>query len=78
MSQQLLSRASAEQTKPLPTELDSAASKLVYLYLRSAGESTVDELQADLDMRKISLYPLLKTLSKKGLVDREGEAYHLA
>lgn len=77
MSQQLLSRASAEQTTSLPTELDSAASKLVYLYLRSAGESTVDDLQAALDMRKISLYPLLTTLSKKGLVGHEGETYHL-
>jgi DNA-binding MarR family transcriptional regulator len=82
MSQQLLTRtAEAEpDAEPiaLPAELDSAPSKLVFLYLRTAGECTVDELQSALDMKKISLYPLLKTLSKKGLVDRRGEAYTTA
>ncbi|AUV81341.1 TrmB family transcriptional regulator [Salinigranum rubrum] len=78
MSQQLLTRA-ANETKPeIPTELDSTSSKLVYLYLRASGSCTIDELQASLDMQKISLYPLLKSLSKKGLVEGEGETYHLA
>lgn len=77
MTQKLLTR-SANETADIPTELDSTSSKLVYLYLRSVGECTIDELQASLDMKKISLYPLLKSLSKKGLVDSEGETYQLA
>lgn len=75
MSQQLLTRST---TSDLPTSLDSTASKLVYLYLDVAGECTVSDLQSSLDMQKISLYPLLKSLSKKDLVVRDGETYRLA
>ena len=84
MSQQLLtpeleSKSESEtETTTVPAELDSAASKLVYLYLGTAGECTVSDLQASLGMKKISLYPLLKSLSKQGLVDRDGERYSLA
>jgi predicted transcriptional regulator len=82
MSQQLLSRTTDAEVDAdpitLPNELDSAASKLVYLYLRTEGETTVDELQSALDMKKISLYPLLRSLSKKDLVDCEGESYATA
>jgi predicted transcriptional regulator len=78
MSQKLLTRSADAEQIALPNELDSAPSKLVYLYLRTAGECTVDDLQSSLDMKKISLYPLLKSLSKQGLVDREGETYTLA
>ena len=79
MSHQLLApETDAETTIDIPTELDSPASKLVYLYLETAGASTVNDLQASLDMGKISLYPLLKSLSKRGLVDRDGERYSLA
>ena len=77
MSQQLLTRTDGETTA-LPSELESTSSKLVYLYLRTTGECTVDDLQASLEMKKISLYPLLKSLSKKGLVNCEGETYSLA
>ena len=75
MSQQLLTRST---TSDLPTSLDSTASKLVYLYLDVAGESTVTDMESSLDMQKISLYPLLKSLSKKDLVVRDGETYRLA
>ena len=80
MSQQMLTPEleSEAETTTMPSELDSSASKLVYLYLKTAGECTVSELQASLDMKKISLYPLLKTLSKQNLVDRDGERYSLA
>jgi predicted transcriptional regulator len=78
MSQKLLTRSADAKQIALPNELDSASSKLVYLYLRTAGECTVDDLQSSLDMKKISLYPLLQTLSKQDLVDREGETYSLA
>jgi DNA-binding MarR family transcriptional regulator len=79
MSHQLLApeiEAEAEaEPISVPSELDSPASKLVYLYLQTRGECTVSDIQASLDMQKISLYPLLKSLSKRGLVDRDGERY---
>lgn len=77
MSHQLLAPEIEAEAEPIsvPSELDSPASKLVYLYLQTRGECTVSDIQASLDMQKISLYPLLKSLSKRGLVDRDGERY---
>ncbi|MEM4782391.1 MAG: helix-turn-helix domain-containing protein [Halalkalicoccus sp.] len=62
----------------IPTEIESAGSKLVYLYLSTAGEATIEELQASLGMKQLSLYPVLDTLSSDGLVTREGERYAVA
>ncbi|AGB38739.1 helix-turn-helix domain-containing protein [Natronococcus occultus] len=55
--------------------LQSPRTKLVYLYL-SQGEATVDTLQADLDINKTTLYPILQTLAGNGLVERaDGETF---
>lgn len=79
MSQQLLSRnADADADLTVPTELESTASKLVYLFVRTTGECTIDDLQSSLDMKKISLYPLLKSLAKKGLVEIDDGTYRPA
>lgn len=59
----------------IPAEIESASSKLVYLYLHTAGEATVEELQSSLGMKQLALFPVLDTLSSEGLVDREGERY---
>lgn len=64
-------RATAE----LPTRLDSAGAKLVYLYLFIENEVTIDELQAALGMKKVTLYPLLRTLTATNLVKRTGTTY---
>ena len=55
--------------------LDTAAAKLVYLYLHRNKEATIDELQAALGMKKITLYPLLRTLTATAHVDRTGDQY---
>jgi predicted transcriptional regulator len=66
--------ASATQITPIerfdvPEELVAADSKLVYLFVTVAGGATIDELHSTLDIKKISLYPVLETLSDRGLVD---------
>lgn len=59
----------------VPPELTSDGTKLVYLYLRVTGESTLDELNQSLEMKTISLLPILNTLESKELVNREGNIY---
>lgn len=59
----------------LPETLDTADAKLVYLYLRIENEATIDELHAALGMKKITLYPLLQTLTATDHVDRTGTQY---
>ncbi|WP_253736465.1 TrmB family transcriptional regulator [Halohasta salina] len=59
----------------VPAELTSDGTKLVYLYLQVTGESTVDELNQSLEMKTISLLPILNTLVGMDLVAREGNTY---
>ncbi|WP_227354056.1 helix-turn-helix domain-containing protein [Haladaptatus salinisoli] len=58
----------------LPDELVSPRAKLVYLYLATAQGATLDELQAGLDLPKIALYTIVRTLRERGLVEKEGNA----
>ena len=71
---------SIEQTPiaPMPDELDSPRAKLVYLSLATTGGATLDELQTGLDLPKITLYTIIRTLRERGLVNQEGEALTLA
>ena len=57
-----------------PAEL-SAKSKLVYFYLHTADGCHVDELQENLGLKKISLYPVLESLTERELVSRDGMTY---
>lgn len=59
----------------LPTQLNSSGAKLVYLYLNRVGGATVEELQTTLDLPKLTLYSLLRTLTNHGLVDQTGSTY---
>ncbi|WP_423744563.1 helix-turn-helix domain-containing protein (plasmid) [Haladaptatus sp. SPP-AMP-3] len=63
---------------PLPDELDSPRAKLVYLSLATTGGATLDELQTGLDLPKITLYTIIRTLRERGLVRQDGEALMLA
>ncbi|WP_396612297.1 MarR family transcriptional regulator [Haloferax sp. S1W] len=71
-----------QQTVPkveVPGELNSPAAKLVYLYLSTHDGASISDLQDGLEMKKISLYSILGTLSKRGLVRQEdAERYHIA
>lgn len=59
----------------LPDAFETSGTKLVYLYLRLENEATIDELQAALGMRKVTLYSLLRTLTATDLIDRSGSKY---
>lgn len=59
----------------IPIELDSSGSKLVYLYLRTVDEATIEELQTALDLRQLSLFPVLQTLEGADLIERDGMTY---
>jgi DNA-binding MarR family transcriptional regulator len=67
--------APTERSLAVPDAVDSPQAKLVYLYLSVSPGATVDELHASLDLRRISLLPVLDTLVERGLVDRDGERY---
>jgi predicted transcriptional regulator len=59
----------------LPSELVSAESKLVYLYLQTCESATIDDLHESLDMKRISIYPVLDSLREHDLVTREGQTF---
>jgi DNA-binding MarR family transcriptional regulator len=59
----------------LPKDLSAPESKLVYMAVAVAEGATVDDLQASLDLNKITLFPVLDTLAERGLIDREGSEY---
>jgi len=59
----------------VPTDLHSSETKLVYLCLAVRNGATVDELHEALDIRKISLFPVLRTLTDRDVVARDGATY---
>lgn len=61
--------------RPLPTELASSQSKLVYLYLEASGGATADELGQALTMKKITTLSVLGSLSNQELVEKHGVEY---
>lgn len=76
MEQQFATDQNAADTlDQLPTELSSPQAKLVYLYLDATGGSTLADLKATLSMQKIAILSVLSSLSKQGLVEKDGEMY---
>lgn len=59
----------------LPRELESPRAKLVYLYLSTRGEATVESLRDGLDLEKITLFSILDTLTSRGLVRKDADTY---
>jgi DNA-binding IclR family transcriptional regulator len=77
-SNKMLETETAPTAAPaLPPELQSPRAKLVYLYLTTNGDATVSEMGDSLGMKKLSLYSILKTLRKEGMVDCDGTTYAL-
>ena len=68
----------ATQTHAIPPSLQSPRAKLVYLFLSTNGTATINELQDGLNMKKISLYSILKTLRKQEIISKDGDRYALA
>ncbi|SDR01523.1 TrmB family transcriptional regulator [Halopelagius longus] len=59
----------------LPSDLQSPRAKLVYLYLRQTEEESLEHLRTALDMKTITLYPVLGSLVEKGHVRSDGDRY---
>jgi hypothetical protein len=62
-------------TVDLPAELDAPSAKLVYCYLTTAGASTVDDLCRALDLGKLTLFPLLRSLRSDGHIEKADGRY---
>ncbi|MFB6071647.1 MAG: helix-turn-helix domain-containing protein [Halobacterium sp.] len=61
--------------RQVPTSVESPRGKLVYLSLATRDSASVEELHGDLGVPRITLYSVLKTLQRRGLVDRDGDRY---
>jgi predicted transcriptional regulator len=59
----------------VPDDLTAADSKLVYLFVAVSDGVTVDDLQSSLGLKKICLFPVLDTLSERGLIARDDDEY---
>ncbi|GGM63844.1 TrmB family transcriptional regulator [Halarchaeum rubridurum] len=64
-----------QMPKGVPETVESARGKLVYLFLQFHEGATLDELRDGLDLQRITLFSVLKTLEERGVVDRDGETY---
>ncbi|OAQ53612.1 hypothetical protein HTG_04975 [Natrinema mahii] len=62
----------------LPTDLDSARAKLVYLYLVATDGATADDLCDDLAVTKGTVLSITGTLRDRGYLERRDGRYELA
>ena len=67
--------AQTTQTTRVPTELESPCAKLVYLYLATHDGATVGELHEGLDLRKLTLFSVLRSLRERELIGEETNRY---
>jgi len=59
-------------------DLNSSQAKLIYLYLEEVSVATIDDICTDLQLKAISVYPLLKYLIyEKKFVKKDGREYKL-
>ena len=69
-------RESDASAAVVPTGVDAASSKLVYLCLEESAGATLAELTETLDMKQLTLYSVLGSLRQEGLVEKRGDTYH--
>ena len=60
-------------TEP-PEDVDSTAGKLIFVYLSSVVEATVDGIADALGLKLIELLPTLRSLQSAGHVERDGDS----
>lgn len=75
---ELTQKANTIPINRMPGELESSNGKLVYLYLTTVEEATINGLKETLDMQELTLFPTLAILEDKDLVERDGETFTLA
>ena len=64
-------------TQP-PADVSSTGGKLVYVYLASVRETTIDGLAEALGLKLIELLPTLRELQSAGYVERNGDVCRFA
>ncbi|QCS44036.1 helix-turn-helix domain-containing protein [Natrinema versiforme] len=64
-----------DRLEQLPTELDSAQSKLVYLTLEATGGATTADLSRLLNMQKLTILSVLSSLEGEGLIEQSDAEY---
>jgi len=69
--------AASVHTPELPQQINSPRGKLVYLYLHCFGETTLQQLEHRLQMKKISLFAVCGKLEDAGVIGRRGDRYFL-
>ena len=58
---------------PIPDAIESPRAKLVYLYVTTRGETTVEQLHDDLGMRTGTTLTMLRTLQERGYLERQND-----
>ena len=58
---------------PIPDTIESPRAKLVYLYVTTRGETTVEQLRDDLGMRTGTTLTMLRTLQERGYLERQND-----
>jgi len=56
-------------------KLNSPQAKLIYLYLDEVSVATIDDICTDLQLKAISVYPLLKILARRNLIEKVDYRY---
>ncbi|QSW98085.1 MarR family transcriptional regulator [Haloterrigena alkaliphila] len=62
----------------VPTDLESAQAKLVYLYVAASGGATAEQLRDDLGVKKGTALSITGTLRDRGYLERTGSGFELA
>lgn len=66
-----------QRTAP-PEDVSSTAGKLIYVYLTSVTEATVEGIADALGLKLIELLPTLRSLQQAGYVERAGDTCRIA
>lgn len=61
----------------VPTDLESPRAKLIYLYVSARDGATVEQLQADLAIKKGTALSIATTLRKRGYLERTEEGFEV-
>ncbi|PGF14830.1 MarR family transcriptional regulator [Natrinema sp. CBA1119] len=70
--------ATTDLAVSVPTDLDSARAKLVYLYLAASGGATAEDLCDDLAVTKGTVLSITGTLRDRGHLERADGRFELA
>lgn len=67
--------SSGPTVESLPKRLQSSRTKLVYLYLHATTGARLDDIEDSLGMGPLTLFPILRVLIDRGLVERIDDQY---